>query len=137
MLKLIDFLGIWSMSRQIIDAKYGQDGDLTGEAAFTANGAGLLYQETGTLTLKTGAKLQATRSYLWDADGAGIVVRFADRKPFHRFDLTPTAQGTSHLCGADWYNVTYDFARWPAWSATWAVTGPRKNYTSTTHYNRP
>lgn len=124
------------MSRQITDAKYGQDGSLMGEAAFTASGQGLLYCETGTLTLKTSAKMQATRSYLWDADATGIIVRFDDEKPFHRFDLTATAQGTSHLCGADWYNVTYDFAAWPAWSATWAVQGPRKDYTSITHYNR-
>lgn len=124
------------MTRQITDAKYGQDGSLFGKAAFTASGQGLLYRETGTLTLKAGAQMQATRSYLWDADAAGITVRFDDAKPFHRFDLTETAQGTSHLCGADWYNVTYDFTAWPAWSTKWAVQGPRKDYTSITHYNR-
>jgi hypothetical protein len=110
---------------------------MAGMATCSGNGAGLLYHETGTLTLDAGAKFQAERSYLWDADGSTITVRFADGKPFHAFTPDGSAQGTSHLCGADWYNVTYDFTAWPAWSATWIVTGPRKDYTSVTHYNRP
>ena len=136
MLKLTDFVGSWTLARKIKDAKYGQDGTMKGVATFCADGAGLIYDETGDLTLNSGAKMQAERRYLWDADAIGIVVRFADEKPFHRFDPTGTAQGTSHLCGADWYNVIYDFSNWPAWSATWIVTGPRKDYTSTTHYQR-
>lgn len=136
MLHLSDFRGIWVLSRQIKDVKYGQDGRMTGEARFDTIGAGLIYCETGTLSLASGAAMQAERRYLWDADATGVVVRFADEKPFHRFDLTDTAQGTSHLCGDDWYNVFYDFSHWPAWSATWIVTGPRKDYTSTTHYQR-
>ncbi|MDO7625575.1 MAG: DUF6314 family protein [Loktanella sp.] len=119
------------------DAKYGQDGTMTGTATFSPNGAGLLYCEKGILTLATGAQLQAERSYLWDTAGTDIAVRFADGKPFHGFTPDGSAIGTSHLCGADWYNVTYDFTAWPAWSATWIVTGPRKDYTSVTAYNRP
>ena len=109
---------------------------MTGRASFSQNGAGLLYREAGTLTLVTGTTLQAERSYLWDEQESDIAVRFADGKPFHSFTPDGSATGTSHLCGADWYNVTYDFMRWPAWSAAWVVTGPHKEYTSITHYRR-
>ena len=110
---------------------------MTGTATFSPNGAGLLYTEKGVLTLATGVQLQAKRSYLWDTACADIAVRFVGGKPFHGFSPDGSAQGTSHLCGADWYNVTYDFTAWPAWSATWIVTGPRKDYTSVTAYNPP
>ena len=109
---------------------------MMGQATFAPNGAGLRYVETGTLTLATGARLQAERSYLWDVNGVDINVRFADGSPFHRFTPDGAAKGTSHLCGADLYNVTYDVTRWPDWSATWAVTGPRKDYVSVTQYTR-
>jgi hypothetical protein len=132
--QFIDFAGHWQLSRQITDALHGQDGRLEGRTAFVPNGRGLRYTETGQLTLISGAVMQATRSYLWDADNTGVVVRFDTGAPFHRFDLTGTTQGTSHLCGADMYLVTYDFTQWPAWTATWRVTGPRKNYTSISQY---
>lgn len=135
-LNLSDFVGEWRLSRQITDAKYGQNGRLTGTATFCDNADGLVYRENGKLTLDSGAVMQAERGYLWGADATGIVVRFSDGSPFHRFDLAGQAVGTSHLCGADWYNVIYDFHAWPNWTATWIVTGPRKDYTSVSCYTR-
>lgn len=135
-LNLSGFVGEWRLSRRITDAKYGQNGRLEGVATFSDHLDGLVYFENGKLTLDSGAMMQAERGYLWGADGTGIVVRFSDGSPFHRFDPTGQAMGTSHLCGADWYNVTYDFDAWPEWSATWTVTGPRKDYTSISHYKR-
>lgn len=129
-----DFAGEWALSRQIADAKYGQNGKMIGKVSFAARDGGLIYRETGQLTLAAGAVMQAERSYLWDADDTGIVVRFADGAPFHRFDPVGQVQGTAHLCGDDWYNVTYDFTAWPNWQAKWVVTGPRKDYTSVTRY---
>ncbi len=131
---LDDFAGEWVLTRQITDAKYGQNGEMQGAAIFSPKNGGLLYRETGTLTLNTGAAMQAERSYLWDTDTTGIAVRFADGSPFHRFDAVGQAQGTSHLCGDDWYNVIYDFTAWPNWQAKWVVKGPRKDYVSVTQY---
>ena len=133
---MTEFTGDWDFRRQISDAKHGQNGAVTGQATFERGGNGLHYRETGVLTLANGAQMQAERSYLWSPDGAGIAVTFADGAAFHRFDPQGQAQGTSHLCGDDLYNVTYDFTRWPVWTAVWAVVGPRKDYISTTHYIR-
>ncbi|MFT5630721.1 MAG: hypothetical protein ACI82I_001067 [Gammaproteobacteria bacterium] len=133
---LADFLGDWRLTRQITDALHGQDGQLDGLARFASDGDGLHYTENGQLTLTTGAVLQADRTYLWNTDANGIAVRFADGTAFHRFDPIGHTTGTTHLCGADTYNVAYDFEHWPNWSATWNVTGPRKNYRSISRYNR-
>ena len=133
---LADFLGDWQLSRQITDALHGQNGQLDGRARFVTDGDGLRYAERGQLTLASGAVMQADRAYLWDADPAGIAVRFADGTAFHEFDPVGHTTGTTHLCGADTYNVTYDFENWPNWSATWDVTGQRKDYRSVSHYNR-
>lgn len=133
---LPDFLGDWQLTRQITDALHGQNGQLVGHAQFLADGVGLRYQENGQLTLVSGAVLQADRTYFWNNDESGIAVRFADGAVFHGFDPVGRARGTTHLCGADTYNVAYDFDRWPDWSATWDVTGPRKDYRSISHYNR-
>ncbi|MFT5067281.1 MAG: hypothetical protein ACJAXK_003223 [Yoonia sp.] len=133
---LADFLGDWQLTRQITDALHGQDGQLVGHARFVTDGAGLRYEEHGQLTLASGAVLQADRAYLWGADAGGIAVRFADGTAFHQFDPVGQVSGTTHLCGDDTYNVAYDFDRWPDWSATWDVTGPRKDYRSISHYNR-
>jgi hypothetical protein len=132
---LSDFIGTWSLSRDIQDAKYGQNGQMTGQACLTASDSGLLYHETGALVLTGGMQMQAERRYIWDSAGAEIAVHFDDGRDFHHFDPAGVAVGTSHLCGADLYNVTYDFTQWPQWSATWIVTGPRKDYTSLTRYN--
>ena len=133
---LSDFLGDWQLTRQITDALHSQNGQLEGRARFVTGGDGLRYEETGQLTLASGAVLQADRAYLWDADAGGIAVRFAYGIAFHRFDPVGQVSGTTHLCGEDTYSVAYDFGRWPNWSATWDVTGPRKDYRSISHYNR-
>ncbi len=137
MLTLSDFAGEWRLSRSIKDLKFGQDGTLIGQATLTPDGENLCYCETGTLTLLSGAVMAAQRGYLWSPDQTGISVFFEDGSPFHRFDPTGEAIGSTHLCGADTYDVTYDFNGWPHWSATWRVTGPRKDYTSISHYIRP
>jgi len=134
MIRLSDFIGDWQLQRRIHDDAYGQHGSLAGTARFHANGAVVDYHEQGRLTLAGGMTMQAERSYIWQPDPQGVTVKFADGAPFHRFDLGGKVKGTQHLCGADLYNVTYNFESWPAWSATWVVAGPRKNYTSVSHY---
>jgi len=136
MIDLDDFKGAWTLSRTVTDAAYGQNGRLVGQATFVPQNTGLLYHEAGALTLASGAIMQAERSYIWLRDGAGIAVRFADGAAFHRFDPVGQAMGSQHHCGADLYNVTYDFSGWPQWSAAWSVVGPRKNYTSISNFNR-
>lgn len=132
-----DFRGTWGMLRQITDRLGVMDGQLTGQAVFAGVAGRLRYDETGTLTLVSGAQMEATRCYEWVFDQNDVRVFFEDGTAFHSFCLTGTAHGTPHLCGEDLYKVTYDFADWPVWTATWTVAGPRKDYTSVTRYTRP
>lgn len=132
---LTDFLGDWRLERQIDDRLAGAKGRFTGAAVFSAAGEGLQYRETG--TLRFGAQsFQAERVYHWRAEGPDIRVDFEDGRFFHAFDPAMTAPRAHHFCAPDDYTVSYDFADWPAWSATWTVKGPRKDYTSVTRYLR-
>jgi hypothetical protein len=132
---LSQFVGSWVLSRTIDDRLSGRPGRFDGTATFTPNENGLRYHEEGLLTLADGPPLRATRAYLWRPDGDAVAVLFADGRPFHRF--TGTGQGTDHPCGADLYRVLYDFSPWPAWSATWSVSGPAKDYVMRSLYRRP
>ena len=132
-----DFLGNWTLHRTIRDLLHGQHGTLKGQAVFAATDAAhLTYDETGTLTLENGAQLEATRGYLWTFTPKVVVVTFDDGRPFHQFVPDGHAAGTDHPCGADFYTVRYDFTAWPQWTAVWTVTGPRKDYVSTSTYQR-
>ncbi|KQI69713.1 hypothetical protein AN189_04835 [Loktanella sp. 3ANDIMAR09] len=132
-----DFAGTWQIARQIDDRHAGQRDTFAGHAVLTPDGAdGLRYHETGVLRLGDGQGFRAERVYLWTFGADGIAVRFSDGREFHTFAPDGMAAGTDHPCGADYYRVTYDFTRWPAWQSVWNVTGPAKNYTMTSAYRR-
>lgn len=130
-----DFRGDWHLKRVITDRLGGMDGTLSGLATFTGAGDALIYDETGRLALASGPVMEATRRYLWSFDAEIVSVRFSDGAEFHTFSPIGAAIGTTHLCGADLYDVTYDFREWPVWTATWSVKGPRKDYTSVSRYS--
>jgi hypothetical protein len=134
---LLDFAGDWRVTRRIDDRLSGRPGRFEGTALLTPEGDGLRYREEGRLTLGESPPLAAHRDYLWRPDGNGIAVLFPDGRRFHRFVPEGRAPGTDHLCGRDLYRVVYDFAAWPAWTAEWIVTGPTKDYTMITRYERP
>ena len=129
-----DFRGDWRLSRTITDRLGGMDGTLSGIATFAGAGQALTYDETGRLALASGAVMEATRRYHWHFGGDRVDVTFADGAAFHGFVLGGVVEGTTHLCGADLYDVTYDFTGWPVWTATYVVRGPRKDYTSFSTY---
>ncbi|MEJ8560894.1 DUF6314 family protein [Yoonia sp. GPGPB17] len=130
-----DFVGRWSLQRTIRDQLNGQHGALAGNATFTqVDATRLTYDETGTLTLENGVHLEATRQYLWTFSPDLVTVTFSDGGLFHQFVPSDHAIGTDHPCGGDFYKVRYDFTTWPRWTAVWTVTGPRKNYVSTSIY---
>lgn len=132
---LADFEGEWRLERVITQAN-GADGRFSGRAEWWPDGEGLTCRETGVLQLEGQAPLQGERRYLWrrGADG-GIEILFGDGRPFHRIapEFTP---GDRHHCPPDTYDVRYVFHRWPVWSSTWTVRGPRKAYTMRSTYRR-
>ena len=134
---LSDFEGVWRIHREIDFAERSLPGRFVGEARLVPHDGGLHYSETGELTLGTAPPMRAERQYLWRPDGdGGIALFFDDGRPFHAFALGPAAEA-DHDCPPDTYRVAYGFADWPAWTATWRVTGPRKDYTMVSLYTRP
>ena len=128
--------GEWTVARLIADQRTGQPGRFDGIARLTPVAGGLDYAEAGQLTLGTAAPLQAKRGYRWQFDADGVAVFFSDGRAFHRFQPGVSGPGTDHLCGADLYRVRYDWGDWPAWQATWQVTGPAKDYVMTSRHVR-
>ncbi|WP_245882682.1 DUF6314 family protein [Yoonia sediminilitoris] len=132
-----DFRGLWRLERRIIDRMANQEGTLQGTVTLLDQAQGVMdYREEGQFQLGQGPVMQATRSYQWHFGGGWVDVRFADGSPFHRFVPEGCVAGSDHPCGADHYQVRYDFRAWPDWQAVWTVTGPRKDYTSISHYCR-
>ena len=135
MLGASDFVGHWRLERRIEDRLSGLPGYLSGTARLSGSGDELTYDETGDFRIGDGPAMVAQRRYLWRFLGTHVDVRFADGAPFHSFVPAGRAAGTDHPCGADFYQVRYDFENWPNWQATWTVRGPRKDYTSTSDYS--
>lgn len=133
---LADFAGHWNLHRKIDDARAQASGRFQGVADFMPDPDGLIYCETGVLSLTGQVPLQATRSYLWQQGAGRITVLFADGRGFHHFATDRANSGATHDCPPDIYHVQYDFRRWPDWSAEWQVKGPRKDYAMVSHYQR-
>lgn len=131
-----DFEGTWTLSRRIEDRLGRQAGRFEGRAVLAPGGDGLVYEEAGTLTLGAAAPMQATRRYLWRAEGGLIAVEFDDGRHFHAFDPNADRPEAHHDCAPDVYDVRYDFDNWPEWRAVWEVRGPRKDYRMESLYRR-
>jgi hypothetical protein len=134
-MRLMAFEGDWTIERRIEDIRAGRPGRLDGAARFAPGEGGLVYDETGLLTLGDGPAASASRRYLWRDAGAGAIeVRFADGRFFHRFYGDEDRPAGVHDCPPDQYRVRYDFTGWPRWTAEWRVRGPRKDYVTVTTY---
>jgi len=127
MITLADLAGAWRLTRRITDHRAGLSGHLSGSSHWTPDSIGLRQEEAGVLIFGTAPPMQASRAYLWRAEGAGLAVFFADGRPFHR--LGPGQLADRHHCAPDLYDVAYDFSHWPEWTQSWRVSGPRKDMT--------
>jgi hypothetical protein len=133
---LADFTGRWRVDRQIADHRADRQVVFSGNVDFVPDERGLFCEERGLLNMGQGPLVEALRRYYWRSTLRGRVsVFFEDMRPFHEFTLTPEATA-EHICKPDLYKVRYDFSRWPKWQAVWTVTGPRKDYVSTSDYRR-
>lgn len=132
------FAGRWSLSRLVEDRREGAATRVEGTVTLAPHGAGLVWDEAGTMRRPDGAVLVVGRRYLWrQRPDGGIAVLFDDGRPFHDFHPGRADAGeTVHLCAPDRYAVRYAFELPQRWRAVWRVTGPRKDYVSTTEYLR-
>ena len=130
---LEDFAGLWRLEKRIETAG-GSAARFEGVAEWApvSDGlGGLAYVERGQLWVGQAAPLAAERRYLWRA---GLEVIFDDGRYFH---TVPAAGGRAqHSCPPDTYVVDYALESWPDFTATWQVTGPRKDYVMTARYLR-
>ena len=130
------FTGSWALQRDIDDRRQGQSGHLVGQADFTPEKWGLLYRESGQMTL--GASVtEAFRQYRYSFPRPGHVeIGFEDGRLLLALDLTDETATATHLCGADSYAAQVALLDETTWRATWHVTGPRKDYTLVSRYRR-
>lgn len=133
---IVDFAGLWHIRREIADRHSGQTGLFAGRATLLPDAKGLVYSETGQLSLGDQPPMSATRRYLWQDLGHGAAIHFEDGRPFHVLPFNTAAPQARHDCPPDDYRVRYDFNAWPDWEAVWTVRGPRKDYTMTSRYAR-
>lgn len=129
--RLQDFEGVRRFDRQIAHADGGRAA-VTGRALWRPEGGRLILDETGEMRLPGHAPIPVSRRYLWEP---GLLVRFADGRPFHR--VPPEGGATVHRCDPDRYEGRYDFSDWPGFTLVWKVRGPRKHYRMVTRYAPP
>lgn len=134
MMQLRDLEGRWRVSREITDHRAGLTGHFVGEAVWSAANDGLIQAEAGVLTYGTAPAMQATRQYLWQAQGTDLAVLFEDGRPFHT--VPAPGQEALHDCPPDTYRVRYWFDAPDAFTTRWDVTGPRKDTRLLTTFTR-
>ncbi|UWQ17162.1 DUF6314 family protein [Jannaschia sp. M317] len=133
-MKLADLAGDWRVLRAIRHAD-GTRVRFEGRAVWTAEGDRWRSLETGRLR-QGDVTFEARRETIWQAQAAGIDVRFGDGRFFHHIAAGSQVRA-HHDCPPDDYRLMYDFRLWPHWSVRWRVTGPRKDYRALTRYVRP
>lgn len=125
-------IGTWTFQRDLDDRHHGVHGRVAGEMIFTAEDDRIRWHESGTLSWRD-AHTPVTRT-LFVAEGTdGWIVTFQDGRFFHDWRLgTPVR----HPCGADDYRGLIEIVPGDSLMITWAVTGPGKDYTTTTRVTR-
>ena len=142
---LFSFLrGSWRLRRTLVDRRAGATLVVLGTAAWLADApsAGppllLYYSETGELQ-RAGAPPTPTRAATrWIAVAgapAAARVEFEDGRPFHDVDLATGCCAAAHDCAPDSYAGTLTAGE-DTLTIFWRVTGPAKDYDSTTLLTR-
>jgi hypothetical protein len=134
---LLDYLaGEWALRRSLVEVASGRSGWFDGTAVVTPDPTGASYREDGWLRWPSYAG-PAGRSLRYEhAAGGGLLVRFADGRPFHRLDLAAGAARFRHDCGADVYLGTLEVLGPDEWHQDWSVRGPDKQVEIGSVYRR-
>jgi hypothetical protein len=145
--------GRWDIERTLVDHRSGISGRFTGRAlveSATSEPGGdqqaglgphvppgaLRYREQGELRFGAHTGPATRRLALWAGPDGTADVRFADGRPFYLLDLRPGQWRAEHLCGLDRYDVTYRVLAAGLLEERWRVSGPGKDYESTTRLAR-
>ncbi|MEU0469249.1 MULTISPECIES: DUF6314 family protein [Amycolatopsis] len=127
--------GEWTITRNLPGT-----GRMTGSARFRPAGPDLLhYREDGQLALDGGQVLDVYREYHYRLEPGQIRICFAEPGPprtLHVLRLDQAAASDVHLCGRDTYAGHYEFPDENRFTVRMRVTGPEKDYSIETVYER-
>jgi len=128
--------GEWTLARVLPGI-----GRVRGTARFTPMAPRVLhYREDGIFTLGDGQALEVYREYHYRLEDEQIRICFAEPGPPRTMHvLRPGATGSAsdvHLCGADTYTGHYEFTGHNRFTVRMRVTGPHKDYSIHTSYDR-
>lgn len=130
------FVGTWRLDREIVDDAGQALGSFAGSAEFSADGEVLDYREEGVLELGS-HRAPAYRALRYYLDGPGrALVYFDYGEFFHDLDLRQGWWSTNHPCRDDLYRGEYRMLGTDQWWQRWVVSGPTKNHTLTTSFQR-
>ena len=128
--------GSWVFLRLLRDEATGGRGSFLGRADFTDAPGGLDFREAGWMVLGD-YQGHAERRYRFRFTGPWRAeVGFADGRPFHALELRGGETTVEHLCGNDLYRGRYRLAGDYRWRLDWQITGPRKDLSLETCYQR-
>lgn len=132
----LELLGSWSLDRRIEDHRSGALLHVTGTTVLERTGVGeVRWQEEGRLERADGHRAPVSRVLrILRAGDDGWSVHLPDGAPFHRWEVDAPLV---HLCGRDVYRGRMELSGALRWSLTWQVTGPAKDYRSTSVLSRP
>ena len=136
----VTLLGSWSLERVIDDRGSHQLSHVEGTLDLSLDAAsaeGLCWEERATWRRSEG-ETPVSRTLRLAPTADGWWVRFADGRDFHPWR---PGQQVVHRCGADTYPGVVSGTPVGSgidleWAVEWRVTGPEKDYTSTTRLRR-
>ncbi|WP_170159970.1 DUF6314 family protein [Frondihabitans australicus] len=125
--------GVWRFERTIDDRLQGRRIHVAGTATFAPRSDGAIAWDEEGLLDQGGDRVPVAAHRLLRRDAAGAwAVEFADGRPFHPWRVDAEVV---HDCAPDDYRGRIDAEGGAAaWTQTWNVTGPMKDYTMVTRY---
>lgn len=141
--------GSWKFTREIYDQLSLEPTSLPtlsqvkGVIEFTKAGEHqLYYYENGNLTTHKGETLLVQRNLIYETDPEypKLTIRYAEaeknREILHVLDFSTNIATHTHLCNKDNYLVNFTINSLTKFELRYIVSGPHKNYTSTTIIQR-
>lgn len=131
-------LGTWSFARRVEDRLARDVVEVGGTTTLTQQGASIRWAEEGVMR-RGDLELPVSRVLHLVPEADGWRVTFEDGRDFHPWQ--PGGE-VVHLCGADTYRgvvevaATRPGATTDAWTVTWQVAGPTKDYEMVTRLIR-
>lgn len=133
--------GTWGFKREI-----SGEGKAEGKAFFRKSSTPLEfhYREDGFFINTKGEKFKTFREYIYRYENGTISVYFTDPPDkllhtlifFNSSSIPPFMAHAKHLCECDTYDATYQFDSHCTFTLTYAVKGPKKNYTIETYFEK-